>query len=112
MNKKIHGSYDFETYVDNNNTLVPYAIAFTFSEKRVPSNCDFVRTWNNKCIICPEFKPLEYGSDYTLWLIEIWVKDSFTKKNNKHIFWAHNGGRFDSIFIIESLTQNQRRSLW
>lgn len=45
----------------------------------------------------------DYKEDSVVWLSNILKTYLLIPKNNGTIFWAHNGGRFDFLFILKSI---------
>lgn len=98
---------DMETYIGENNKLVPYAIGFSTNmclEKLMSNFSSLISTTyqeeSNKTMIICEPK----GSvDYQDWLGPILVNLLLIKENHRHVVWAHNGGKFDTLFLLNTL---------
>jgi len=76
---------DIETYVDNNNVFVPYAIGFFDGES---SNTYFLS---------------DYKSSDAM-IIDC-LKNIMSTKNDKKNIYIHNGANFDSVFLTKPLAR-------
>lgn len=104
---------DFETYTikhsDGTQTLIPYALGIILN----PKVAFPIRNIRNKVLdshnvvtngLLPRTYYKPYNEDWVSWLSLLFKNYLLVPKNHSTIFWAHNGGRFDFLFILKCLT--------
>jgi hypothetical protein len=107
--------YDFETHVDENGYMVPfYAVV-----QKVCEHCDrkkferlhegFTSHANRKhcdtsiaMVPCCGYRQYVFENNNAN-IVEMLLDFMFAESNNDNVWIAHNGGRFDSIFILREL---------
>ena len=104
---------DFETYsktnCDGSKTLIPYALGIILNPKIAfpiikirKKNLDYHQAVTNGYLPMTYYK--FYNEDWVIWLSGLLKSYVLVPKNHSTIFWAHNGGRFDFLFILKCLT--------
>jgi len=77
-------AYDLEAYPDENGNFVPYGIGWAFRNEAGDMTYD--KLWGEDCI-------------------KVFLEKLAAMDNPPKVWYAHNGGRFDSMFLIKEMVE-------
>src|ERR1700738_1068485 len=83
------GVLDIETYVDENNFEIPYSIGAKTMNKSI------------KHYYSPGVEP-------SIMILNFINNELLVKENHNYVFFAHNGAKFDSVILLDSLIKSSQ----